>query len=43
MLTNRLHSFLFALSQGALAVVVTDPATHGKIVGIVTRWVCPSC
>lgn len=34
-LTNRLHAFLFALSRGALAVVVTDPATHGKIVGIV--------
>jgi polysaccharide pyruvyl transferase WcaK-like protein len=34
-LTNRLHSFLFALSQGALAVVVTDPAIHGKIVGII--------
>ena len=40
-LTNRLHSFLFALSQGALAVVVTDPATHGKIVGIVTEMGLP--
>ncbi len=34
-LTNRLHSFLFALSRGALAVVVTDPDRHGKIVGII--------
>lgn len=40
-LTNRLHSFLFSLSEGALAVVVTDPATHGKIVGIVTEMGLP--
>jgi polysaccharide pyruvyl transferase WcaK-like protein len=40
-LTNRLHSFLFALSQGALAVVVTDPATHGKIVGIIEEMGLP--
>jgi polysaccharide pyruvyl transferase WcaK-like protein len=40
-LTNRLHAFLFALSQGALAVVVTDPAAHGKIVGIVEEMGLP--
>lgn len=40
-LTNRLHSFLFALSAGTLAVVVTDPRTHGKIVGIVTEMGLP--
>ena len=40
-LTNRLHSFLFALSQGAPAIVVTDPAMHGKIVGIVAEMGLP--
>ncbi len=40
-LTNRLHSFLFALSQGAPAIVVTDPAMHGKIVGIVEQMGLP--
>jgi polysaccharide pyruvyl transferase WcaK-like protein len=40
-LTNRLHSFLFSLASGALAVVVTDPATHGKIVGIVNEMGLP--
>jgi len=40
-LTNRLHSFLFALSRGALAVVVTDPSRHGKIVGIVDEMGLP--
>ncbi len=40
-LTNRLHSFLFALSQGALAIVLTDPRTHGKIVGIVAEMGLP--
>ncbi len=40
-LTNRLHSFLFALSQGALAVVVTDPDKHGKICGIVEEMGLP--
>lgn len=34
-LTNRLHSFLLSLSQGSLAVVVSNPATHGKIVGLI--------
>lgn len=40
-LTNRLHSFLFALSQGAVAIVVTDPARHGKIVGIIQEMGLP--
>jgi len=40
-LTNRLHSFLFALSQGAVAIVVTDPARHGKIVGIIEEMGLP--
>jgi len=40
-LTNRLHSFLFALSQGAVAIVVTNPARHGKIVGIIEEMGLP--
>ena len=33
-LTNRLHTLLFALARGTLAVALTDTASHNKLTGL---------